>query len=227
MLLIARLGGALLLSGAVATLGGAVYLVLRRRWVQAAGIVIVLVVAVLGGHLWPLGSSVGTIRIAGVQGGGPQGTRYSADQGPLVVERHLEATRTIDKPVDLVVWPEDAVNIGGPFATSTVKADIAAEAKRLDAPIIVGVVEDKGIDHFVNYVVVVNPDGSLGDRYDKERRVPFGEYVPLRPLFEPIAGDSLPQRDQIPGVGTAMLQHERRADGGGDLLGGLLRSAGP
>ena len=205
MLLIARLGGALLLSGAVATLGGAVYLLLRRRWVQAAGIVIVLVVAVLGGHLWPLGSSVGTIRIAGVQGGGPQGTRYSADQGPLVVERHLEATRTIDKPVDLVVWPEDAVNIGEPFATSTVKADIAAEAKRLDAPIIVGVVEDKGIDHFVNYVVVVNPDGSLGDRYDKERRVPFGEYVPLRPLFEPIAGDSLPQRDQIPGVGTAML----------------------
>ena len=72
-------------------------------------------------------------------------------------------------------------------------------------------VEDEGPDHFVNYVVVVNPDGSLGDRYDKERRVPFGEYVPMRGLFEPIAGATLPARDQIPGEGTAMVRDLRRA----------------
>ena len=33
--------------------------------------------------------------------------------------------------------------------------------------------------------------------------MPFGEYVPLRPLFEPFAADVLPSRDQVPGEGSA------------------------
>ena len=82
---------------------------------------------------------------------------------------------------------------------------MAAEAARIGAPILVGVVEDVGADQFANYVVVVNPDGTVTGRYDKERRVPFGEYVPMRFLFEPLVSSSLPQRDQVPGTGTAMV----------------------
>ena len=206
MLPIARLGGALLLTGAVAALGSALYLAVRRRWVPAIGTVAVLAVLVGGGVIWPLGDPVATVRIAAVQGGGPQQTTFDASDAPIVIERHLEATRSIEGPVDLVVWPENAINISGRFSESPVRQQLTAEAERLNAPIVVGVVEDQGPDHFVNYVVVVNPDGSLGDRYDKERRVPFGEYVPLRGLFEPIAGGTLPARDQIPGEGTAMVE---------------------
>ena len=89
-----------------------------------------------------------------MQGGGPQGTR-AADTDPReVFERHLDATRQITEPVDLVVWPENVIDVTGPFATSPELAEVAAEAARLDAPFSVGITEDAG-DHFANAQVIV------------------------------------------------------------------------
>jgi apolipoprotein N-acyltransferase len=213
MLPIARLGGMLLLGLAVAVTGVALYLAaVERRWREPVALVVglALVTAVASLPLVRPGSSGGSdaVRVVAVQGGGPQGTRYSTGQSPKVYERHLRLTQQIEGPVDLVVWPENAINISGSFTDHPWRDEIAAEAARLDAPILIGIVEDApdDPDAFLNYVVVVEPDGSFGDRYDKERRVPFGEYVPLRSLFEPIAGDTLPPRDQVPGEGTAMVR---------------------
>lgn len=208
LLPVARIGGALLLGAAVAALGSALYLlVVDRRWRPALGVVAGVTVVALAGAAWPLGAPVEEIRVAGVQGGGPQGTRFDSSQAPLVFERHLEATRGIEPgSVDLVVWPENTINISGRFVDHPWATELKAEARRIDAPILVGVVEDADEpDRFYNFVVVVNPDGTLTGRYDKERRVPFGEYVPLRNLLEPIAGASLPPRDQVPGEGTSMV----------------------
>jgi apolipoprotein N-acyltransferase len=98
--------------------------------------------------------------------------------------------------------------VAGPFSDDAWKDQIAAEAERLNAPILAGVVEDdpNNPKQFLNYSVVIAPNGELGDRFDKERRVPFGEYVPLRWLFEPLGGSSLPPRDAAPGVGPSMVQ---------------------
>lgn len=206
LLPIARLGGTLLLGGAVAALGSALWLAVRRAWVPAVAVASAVALLAVAGALVPLGPPGPRERIAAVQGGGPQGTRFSAADGPVVFERHLEATKDIRGPVDLVVWPENTVNVPGRFATSEWRRLIAEQAERLDADVVVGVVESVGADRFENYVVVVRPDGTLGDRYDKERRVPFGEYVPLRPLIEPFARGTLPARDQIPGEGTSMVR---------------------
>jgi len=214
MLPIARLGGALLVSGAIAAIGVALFLaVAERRWREPLAILAVCGLLVgLGGWSRDLVDEAGgeqpIIRVAAVQGGGPQGTQFDSNEVPLVFQRHLDATATIDRPVDLVVWPENAINVPGPFAEDPWKDQIAEQAARLDAPIMVGVVENDPTDpdRFLNFVVVVNPDGSLGDRYDKERRVPFGEYVPLRPLFEPFAAGALPPRDAVPGVGSATVE---------------------
>lgn len=214
LLPIARLGGMLLLGLAVSALGVLLYMaIVERRWREPVAVLVgCAVVAGIGALPWvrPGASkddSAGTVRIAAVQGGGPQRTRYSSSQVPQVFERHLQLTRSIEGPVDLVVWPENAINISGTLADHPWFELLAAEAARLDAPILVGVVEDAPNDPhaFLNYVVAIEPDGTLGSRYDKERRVPFGEYVPLRPLFEPIAGGALPPRDQVPGEGSAMV----------------------
>src|SRR3546814_6771154 len=64
---------------------------------------------------------------------------------------------------------------------------------------IVGTVEGDGPDAFRNAAVLVGSDGEVLQRYEKVHRVPFGEYVPLRWLLEPIAGDALPDRDAAVG----------------------------
>lgn len=206
LLAIARVGGSMLLGGAVAAVGSALWLAAHRRWAPAAATAGVVVALAVVGAAVPVGGAVARERIAAVQGGGPQGTRFSSADAPAVFRRHLEATRDVDGPVDLVVWPENTVNVTGGFEGSSQHAELAREARRIRADVLVGVVEDVGADRFANYVVVVRPDGTLGDRYDKERRVPFGEYVPLRPLLEPFAGGTLPPRDQVPGTGTAMVR---------------------
>lgn len=210
LLAVATIGGTLLLSGAVALVGVALYVaVVERRWQAPVAIVVVCAVLTGAGAWWPRGDTVDTVRLAAVQGGGPQGTRFSRAEAPLVFERHLEATRQLDRDddLDLVVWPENAINVDGAFDNSPWKAQLAAEAVRLDTTLVVGVVEDdpEDPDRFLNYVLAFEPDGTAQARYDKERRVPFGEYVPLRPLFEPIAAGTLPPRDQLPGDGTAMI----------------------
>lgn len=214
LLPVARLGGMLLVGLAVTVLGVALHLaVAERRWREPVALVVaVALVAVLGALPWVRPGSgqqdAPTVRIAAVQGGGPQGTRFTSSQAPEVFGRHLDATRSIEPPVDLVVWPENSININGTFEDHPWREVLAAEARRLDAPILVGVVEDapNAETEFLNYVVTVRSDGSLGGRYDKVRRVPFGEYVPLRSLFEPIAGDALPPRDQVPGVDEARVE---------------------
>ena len=62
-------------------------------------------------------------------------------------------------------------------------------ATRLGAPIVAGVVEDDpDPKRFRNFSVLVNPGGGIGDgkagRYDKVRRVPFGEVVYFRSVLK-------------------------------------------
>ena len=74
----------------------------------AAGAVIVLSAVAPRGH----GTGV-FLDVAAVQGGGEQGTRADDVPSAVVTQRHLEATRSIepDDELDLVVWPENVVDV--------------------------------------------------------------------------------------------------------------------
>jgi apolipoprotein N-acyltransferase len=203
---ILRVGGALLLVELTVIVGMALAAAVSRRWVAAA----VGAACVLGGlgfaAVAPTAHGVGEpIRVALVQGGGKQGTRAEDTDERKVFEAHLAASEDVKTPVDLVLWPEDVVDVDGQLLGSTEEGELSDLAQELDAPLIVGVVEDDGPDHFFNAAVLFDADGEVVDRYDKVHRVPFGEYVPLRSLLEPLAGDALPHRDAIIGKHASEL----------------------
>jgi apolipoprotein N-acyltransferase len=143
-----------------------------------------------------------------VQGGGEQGTHVGDVPPRDVFLAHLAATRSIqpDASRTAVVWPENVINITGrgAFTASRERAEIAAEARRLGVPFVVGITEDAGGGAFTNAQVVVQPDGTVSDRYDKKRRVPFGEYMPLRSLLGSLGAPvDLVPRDAVPGTTPA------------------------
>lgn len=203
---IARLGGTLLLGAAIVAAGAALSALIARQWKAAiAGSAAVLVV--LGGAaVAPDGHPTGElIEVAYVQGGGPQGTRAEDTDEREVFERHLDASEAVPAGVDVVLWPEDVVDVAGTLDDAPEGEELAALARRLDAVLIVGAVEDLSDERFRNRSVVYGPDGQVIDSYEKVRRVPFGEWVPFRSFLEPLAGNAIPARDASVGDDPAVV----------------------
>jgi len=183
---------------------------IRRQWLLAVVGPVILALALGLAPLAPTAHAVGEIDVALVQGGGRQRTRAADTDFANVFGSHLDASyQLVRQPVDLVVWPENVVDIEGQFNESSPQAAQLAElAETLNAPLIVGVIEDAEPGKFNNFSVVITPSRQIADRYDKVRRVPFGEYVPLRWLVEPFAPDYLPEREANIGSGPAVLEVE-------------------
>ena len=206
---IVRIGGPLLLTFCVLQIGFALsQLVVAPKMKHLAMFGAIVALVVCAGIVAPNGSDTGETRtIAAVQGGGPQGTLAINTNPRDVVERHLAATRAITSTnLDMVIWPENVIDVAD-FYNSVERTEIAEQAARLNAPFVVGITEDMNARYFTNAQIVVNEDGTLGDRYDKVRRVPFGEFVPLRGLLETLGApvDRIP-RDALAGSDIAQLQ---------------------
>jgi apolipoprotein N-acyltransferase len=198
---IARVGGVLLV-GLVTVVGGmALAAAWARAWKPASGLLAVVLVAVGVAAVAPAGDPTGdVVTIAYVQGGGEQGTvDEETDDREVFLDHHDATLELTPGEADLIVWPENVVNVDGPIEDAREGRELAELAERLEAPIVAGVVEGAGDDHFTNAAIVFDVDGRIIARYDKVRRVPFGEYVPLRGVLEGIAGDALPSKDAIIG----------------------------
>lgn len=95
---------------------------------------------------------------------------------------------------DLIIWPESpmAIEYGTDEAVTRDINQIATEYKSY---FIFSAIGRDGQKIF-NSAQTVNPDGKALTRYDKRRLMPFGEYVPFRPLIgwlvPPMVGDFNP-----------------------------------
>ena len=206
----ARVGGELLITALVVVAGIALLELLRRRWRSAAACTAAVAVLTAAGFVAPRGERVGSLDVATVQGGGERGTRAIDSDEAEVFERHVDATAEVRRGVDLVVWPENVVHVDAPVEETAEGERLAALADDLDATLVAGVViggeAEQDADVFINLAEVWAPDGSGIGRYEKNARVPFGEFIPFRSLVESLADVSAVPRDARVGHEPGFLE---------------------
>lgn len=207
------IGGPILTTWFVLQLGAlfAAYFNRRESRAKVFRIASILIVLQIFAIALPSSKPTGeTLRIAIVQGGGPQGVLAINASAREAFDRHLKVTKTLQPSdqLDAVLWPENVIDVAD-FKTSKELTEIVTEASRLDAEFIVGITEDAGPNRFTNAQVVVQTNGEITSRYDKVRRVPFGEYVPagLRSVLSAIGApmNRIPN-DAVAGKEPAMIQ---------------------
>ncbi|HEX7098861.1 MAG TPA: apolipoprotein N-acyltransferase [Acidimicrobiia bacterium] len=179
-----------------------------RRWKVALTPVAVAVAVFAVGALLPSLDTDGTVRVAVVQGSTPCPFVHCENERFGTYQQHLELTRSIEAgSVDLVVWSEGSTGSfnADPINSPEVGEAIAAEAARLGAWMVVGGDRPISDTHWVNANVFFSPEGEIVGEYRKQHPVPFGEYIPARPLFEWIPVLDRVPRDMVPGDGPVVF----------------------
>jgi len=149
-----------------------------------------------------------------IQGGAAATGLDFGDERRDVLRRHVQATEELAQAVDegrevqpdFVIWPENSSDID-PLIDAQAAEQIDRAADAIGVPILVGAVLEVSPTNVANAGIVWDPQTGPGKTYIKQRPVPFGEYVPFRPLLTRIIGrfDQVP-RDFIAGEGSGVLQ---------------------
>jgi len=228
----AWLGGAPLVSGLVVVVGAllAVALSRLRHAPRAAGApALVAGLVLLSGLVVPLdtGAQAGELEVAAVQGNVPDRGLDSFDQAREVLDNHLDGTwalldRVAPGDLDLVLWPENGSDID-PREDAVAGAAIAAAARALEAPILVGTLEYPATGGRLNLSLLWDPVLGPVDTYAKQHPAPFAEYVPMRSVARVFSDEvDRVRTDMVPGteVGLVHLDSDRlgRVVGIGDVI---------
>ena len=219
--------GTYALSGVLVTLAALLLAALAaRRWVPAAAIAI----AVTAAMLWPASAGrQGTLPFTLVQ------PRLGQDEinDPTRFEEQFQRIAALSRsrraePHRLILWPESAVpdylEPGYPqryYNETTADGDPALARTRIASVggpgslVLTGVVnlEIGRADDLetatgaYNSILAIAHGGRIAGRYDKAHLVPYGEYLPMRAMLEPLGLSRLVAGsfDFIPGPGPRTI----------------------
>lgn len=108
-----------------------------------------------------------------------QRLKWRPDMVPVFFDRLLGYTAAPSDPApDLIVWPETAL----PYLLERAGGALELIAETAGGtPVLLGV-QRRDAGGVYNSLAVLDGQGRVSDVYDKHHLVPFGEYIPLRPL---------------------------------------------
>ena len=202
---VAAIGGAPLLTAAVVLTGFGSGELLRRLargcprrehrapWLAVPALLAVapVITGVVTARLLAGMTTVdGQAVVALVQGNVPRaGLDFNA-QRRAVLDNHVARTMRLaadvaagrDPAPALVIWPENSSDID-PLRNPDARAAINRAARAIGVPILVGAVLRTDDGHYTNTMIVWGPRAGPGERHNKRRLQPFGEYMPYRGFF--------------------------------------------
>lgn len=206
------------LSALVVMIAGSVWAAGRREWRQPAAVAAITLM------LWalPAAAPVGDntvlkpVRIVQPNIGQQDKWRPGFDE---IASQTLDRLTIEGRPVQrLVFWPEAAVT--NPLEDGRKGAERITEFERLRATRTLGAGDilltgglsftsrdGQVVDGATNSVYILGPLGKVFGRYDKAHLVPYGEYLPMRPVLSAIGLSRLAPGDLdfAPGPGAQSL----------------------
>lgn len=180
---------------------------IERRWVNAAGMALLVTIGMIAPPKAHAPQTQG-LRYTLVQPHIPQSEINDASKFEEQFQRIAALTHPGRKGSRIVLWPESAIpdylEDGYPtryYLQMTAAADPEFARKRIggiigpQSTLLTGVVnldigtrEDgtRGAVSARNSVIAMNGAGAITHSYAKAHLVPYGEYLPMRPILEPL-----------------------------------------
>lgn len=192
------------LSGIAVMVGGVLLHLFERQWRKAAVVVGVVAAAsavvILAAGAPPQPTAI-PMRI--VQPNIGQEERWQGD-GLDKIERIAALSKPIDDKPRLLLWPESAVTLPleddrDPAGSAALRHWIGQRIGRNDILLTGGITvsskDGVNASGATNSIFALAPDGRILGRYDKAHLVPYGEYLPMRPLLSAIGMSRLAPGD--------------------------------
>jgi apolipoprotein N-acyltransferase len=211
------------LSGLAVLASGALWLLARRRWLPGGLIAAALAVRAiwsLAAPPPPAGEAGPTVRI--VQPNVSQDEKYGFDQQVASLKRLMSMSGPPGPEPRLLLWPEAAIDNGFYLEEEPGLRRYLSRALGPGDMLLAGGValeqEGRQLVGARNSVFALGPDARIAARYDKAHLVPYGEYLPMRAILEPIGLARLvpgdldfwpgpgPKSLDVPGVGPVGFQ---------------------
>jgi apolipoprotein N-acyltransferase len=229
--------GTYAMSGLAVVGAGTLYLATRRNWRPLAGYLVaiaIIAIALLPGNVAPRGDRLVRVLQPNIgQEATLDGTYPKKALDALTRLSNDRPTILPGGPIPrLIVWPEGSVDYyieqGYPQAwygkgdPRTVRQSIAMTLGPKDMALVGGNAllfgDDTKLDAATNSVFAIDPLGAIHGRYDKAHLVPYGEYLPMRAILQPIGLSRLvageidfapgpgPRTMNVPGFGRIGMQ---------------------
>ncbi len=142
-------------------------------------------------------------QVALVQPNIPQAIKWRSEQFEPTLRLLADLTDQA-REARLVVWPETAVPAFASRVETAVLEPLQRKFIREERTLLLGIATDDGGGRYYNAMVSLGASGR--GEYRKRHLVPFGEYMPLKPLLEPLVELlAIPMSDFTPGDGGKPL----------------------